>query len=254
MAKPAKVVRKVTKDVKVRKVDRSAAKDTERRESMKKQGLIHRKRKNPSIRPGMQLGELYVLQRVATKQGSSGGQKWACECSCGTKLTIPQWYLMRKEFPKRHCGCVQTKKKNPFQRERGIWYMMHRRCYNATHVAYKHYGGADPAIGVCDSWNKDVVGAEAAFANFIADMGKAPTKKHTLDRINPYQWYGWIDDVVHPGRKILNCRWATATEQMNNLKRHWKKPEQLQEIVEAEEFDVVDDDDDEEGTDADSEE
>lgn len=237
MVKPPKLVRKLVREPKVPQTKESA-----RRESMKKQGLIHRRRKNPSVRPGSQMGELYIVQRVATKQGSSGGQKWLCECSCGNRITVPQWYLMRKEFPKRHCGCIQTKKKNPFQRERGIWYMMHRRCYNDTHVAYKHYGGANPPIGVCDSWNKDVVGAEEAFKNFITDMGKAPTKKHTLDRINPYAWYGWISDG-HGGFK-LNCRWATATEQMNNLKRHWKKPEQLEEIAEAEQFDVVDDDTD----------
>lgn len=239
MAKPAKLVRKVVKE----------RKEKVRRESMKEQGLIHRRRKRSSVRPGMQMGELYIVQRVATKQGSSGGQKWLAECSCGNRITIPQWYLMRKEFPKRHCGCVQTKKKNPYQRERGIWYMMHRRCYNDTHVAYKHYGGANPPIGVCDPWNKDVVGADAAFQNFIKDMGKAPTKGHTLDRINPYRNYGWIPDPQNPGKQILNCRWATATEQMNNLKRHWKKPEELEEITEAEKFDVVDDDGDEEDTD-----
>lgn len=239
MAKPAKIVRKVVKE----------RKEKVRRESMKEQGLIHRRRSNPSVRPGMQMGELYIVQRVATKQGSSGGQKWLAECSCGNRITIPQWYLMRKEFPKRHCGCVQTKKKNPYQRERGIWYMMHRRCYNDTHVAYKHYGGANPPIGVCDSWNKDVVGSDAAFQNFIKDMGKAPTKGHTLDRINPYRNYGWIPDPTHPGKQILNCRWATHSEQMNNLKRHWKKPEELEEITEAEKFDVIDDDNNSEDND-----
>lgn len=239
MAKPAKIVRKVVKE----------RKEKVRRESMKEQGLIHRRRSNPSVRPGMQMGELYIVQRVATKQGSSGGQKWLAECSCGNRITIPQWYLMRKEFPKRHCGCVQTKKKNPYQRERGIWYMMHRRCYNDTHVAYKHYGGANPPIGVCDSWNKDVVGSDAAFQNFIKDIGKAPTKGHTLDRINPYRNYGWIPDPTHPGKQILNCRWATHSEQMNNLKRHWKKPEELEEITEAEKFDVIDDDNNSEDND-----
>lgn len=238
MVKPPKLVRKVKREPKA--VD----KEKVRRDSMKAKGLVHRRRKNPSVRPGMQMGELYILQRVATKQGASGGQKWAWECSCGTRGVSPQWYLMRKEFPKRHCGCVQTKKKNPYQRERGIWYMMHRRCYNDTHVAFKHYGGADPRIGVCDAWNKDVVGADVAFQNFIKDMGKAPSKKHTLDRINPYKWYGWVDDGL--GGVILNCRWATATEQMNNLKRHWKRPDvTVEEIAEVEQFDVIDDDEEE---------
>jgi len=124
--------------------------------------------------------------------------------------------------------------------------MMHRRCYNATHVAYPHYGGATPPIGVCDSWNKDVVGNEAAWEAFIKDMGPAPSKKHTLDRINPYKGYGWqmADDGV---TLRLNCRWATASEQMNNLKRHWKKPETLEAAIKTEESlleEVGDTDDD----------
>jgi hypothetical protein len=73
-------------------------------------------------------------------------------------------------------------------------------------------------------------------------MGKAPSKEHTLDRINPYKWYGWV--VADDGDLVLNCRWATHSEQMNNLKRHWKKPEEVEAIAEAEKFDVVDDDDD----------
>jgi hypothetical protein len=124
--------------------------------------------------------------------------------------------------------------------------MMHRRCYNETHVAYPHYGGANPPIGVCDSWNKDVVGNEAAWESFIKDMGPAPSKKHTLDRINPYRGYGW--QPHESGEIRLNCRWATATEQMNNLKRHWKKPETLTEIIKVEESltdDIADGEDEE---------
>lgn len=196
-----------------------------------KKKYITRRRKNPSVRPGQQRGELHVLKRVPTKKGSSGGQRWLCECSCGNRITTPQWYLVRKEHPKRHCGCKQAEG-NPHKRERGIWYMMHRRCYNETHVAFKHYGGADPRIGVVDRWNKDAVGNEQAWENFIKDMGPAPTKKHTLDRIDPYAWYG-------PD----NCRWATAEEQMNNLKIHWKHPDERKARAKVEEFDTGDDDD-----------
>ncbi|MEB3025832.1 hypothetical protein, partial [Parvimonas sp. M13] len=206
------------------------------------------------VRPGIQLGHLHVIKRVATKQGSSGGQKWDCECSCGKRLTIPQWYLVRNEFPKRHCGCRQ-KESQPYTRERGIFYMMHRRCYNDTHVAYKHYGGANPPVRICDSWNKDIVGNETAFANFIKDMGPAPSKKHTLDRIDPYNGYGWHPDLV-TGEIKLNCRWATAQQQMNNLKRHWQKPEDREGYQKFESFaeeigDDMDEDEteDEDGTD-----
>lgn len=233
MAKPAKKVRKVKKDLKVRKTNRLTESGSD--PSRKHSGLIWKRKKNNPIRPGMQLGELEVLQRVNTAQGASGGQKWRCACSCGAAVTVPQWYLVRKEYPKRHCGAtVHRKQKLSFPRERGIWYMMHRRCYNSTHIAYKHYGGATPPIGVCDPWNKDKVGAEIAWENFIADMGPAPCirgEKYTLDRINPYKNYGWVDGV-------LNCRWASASEQMNNLKRHWKKPEEVEALAEAEHFDV----------------
>ena len=189
-----------------------------------KNKLIHRRRKKSSVRPRMQFGELYVEKRVNTRSGSSGGQRWSCVCSCGNRITVPQWYLVRTEFPKRHCGCRQ-KEQQPYTRERGIFYMMHRRCYNDTHVAYKHYGGANPPIHVCDSWNKDKVGNEVAFANFIKDMGPAPSKNHTLDRIDPYNGYGFWPDLV-TGEVKLNCRWATATEQMNNLKKHWPHPDE----------------------------
>ena len=183
----------------------------------------------------MQFGDLEVLRRVATKSGSSGGQRYLVRCACGVQLTLPQFYLVRPEFPKRHCGCQTRRKGPPLTRERGIFYMMHRRCYNETHVAYPHYGGANPPIGVCDSWNKDVVGNERAWENFIKDMGPAPSKKHTLDRINPYKGYGWQPSDADPTVMKLNCRWATATEQMNNLKRHWKRPETLEAIIEVEE-------------------
>ena len=84
--------------------------------------------------------------------------------------------------------------------------------------------------------------------NFITDMGPAPTVQHSLDRINPHIGYGWYLDP-EDGLRKNNCRWATATEQANNQKRHWAhwaperiaafKAAQEQEVVEAE---VLEDD------------
>lgn len=243
MAQPPKLERKVVKELKQvkAKIRRPGGKNASK--------LISRRRKNSSVRPSMQLGDLFVMQRVATKKGSSGGQKWLCECSCKKRIVVPQWYLVRKEFPKRHCGCLVKARSTSNTRERGIFYMMHRRCYNDTHVAYKHYGGAERPVRVCDPWNKDVVGNEDAWANFMEDMGPAPTKGHTLDRIDPYNGYGWWPDLT-TGEMKLNCRWATATEQMNNLKRHWLSPEERQAKIEAEKFDVdLDEEDEEENSD-----
>lgn len=205
------------------------------------QGKMMSRIRKGRVRAGQQYGDLEVLKRAPTPSGASGGQRWVCRCSCNRRITIPQFYLVRPEHPKTHCGC-QKKVAAPFRRERSIFYMMHRRCYNPTHVAYSHYGGATPPIGVCDSWNKDIVGNETAWENFIRDMGVAPSKGHTLDRINPYKGYGWQPGP--DGQPVLNCRWATATEQMNNQKKHWANPHEAAKRAKQESFadDIGDDD------------
>ena len=81
------------------------------------------------------------------------------------------------------------------------WQAMKNRCFNFNSSAYLSYGGRD--ITVCDRW-KD------SFENFLADMGKRPTIKHSIDRINN-------DGGYFPE----NCRWSTAAEQANN-KRNYK--------------------------------
>ena len=75
------------------------------------------------------------------------------------------------------------------------WQNMHRRCSDPFTIGWKHYGGR--GILVCEAWFD--------FYQFAADMGDAPSPKHTLDRKN--------NDL---GYSKLNCRWATKTEQDNN--------------------------------------
>lgn len=167
--------------------------------------------------PGKMMGFLRIVQKVNTKPGSSGGQRYRVECTaphpetgkiCGQRITLPVFYMVRPFNPRRHCGCLARKAK-PYQRERRIWTMMNYRCQNPKHTAYIHYGGA--GICVCEKWHRDM--GEEGFDNFLKDMGPCPTDKHSLDRIDPYGNY-------EPG----NCRWATATEQANNQKKHWLPP------------------------------
>lgn len=82
-----------------------------------------------------------------------------------------------------------------------IWAHMKTRCYNKNYKLYHCYGGR--GIIVCDRWLN-------SFENFISDMGKRPTSKHSLDRF-PNQ-----NGIYEPE----NCRWATPKEQQGNRRNN----------------------------------
>lgn len=76
------------------------------------------------------------------------------------------------------------------------WRHMKERCYNSTCKEFYKYGGR--GIRVCREWND-------SFLIFYKDMGPRLSEKHSLDRINNNGDY-----------EPDNCRWATATQQVNN--------------------------------------
>lgn len=78
------------------------------------------------------------------------------------------------------------------------WLMMNQRCRNRRHKSYEDYGGR--GILVYFEW----IG-RGGFLQFLADVGKRPSRRHTLDRIDPNGHY-------EPG----NVRWATKSVQNSN--------------------------------------
>jgi hypothetical protein len=74
---------------------------------------------------------------------------------------------------------------------------MKTRCYNIKSTGYEDYGGR--GIIVCERWKN-------SFSNFLEDMGKRPSIRHTLDR------YPNVNGNYEPD----NCRWATWEEQARN--------------------------------------
>lgn len=84
-------------------------------------------------------------------------------------------------------------------REYNIWAMMRQRCLNPNAANYVNYGGR--GITVDPRWAK--------FAAFYADMGPAPSPKHTLNRLDN-------DGPYCPA----NCVWSDVETQQNNRRNN----------------------------------
>lgn len=89
------------------------------------------------------------------------------------------------------------KKKRKISKEYQTWKSMRKRCNNPNSKDYPTYGAA--GIKVCEEWND--------FKVFLNDMGLAPSKQHSLDRINGKLGYF-----------KSNCKWSTPKEQAINRK------------------------------------
>tara|TARA_R100000365_G_C2748380_1_gene79776 strand:+ start:9724 stop:10215 length:492 start_codon:yes stop_codon:yes gene_type:complete len=79
--------------------------------------------------------------------------------------------------------------------EYDAWKSMRARCLNPSNKRFSDYGGR--GITVCQRWSE--------FPNFLQDMGRKPSAKHSIDRIDNNRGY-------EPG----NCRWALPHQQMTN--------------------------------------
>lgn len=77
------------------------------------------------------------------------------------------------------------------------WAMMKSRCSNPKDISWYNYGAR--GIKVCERWLK--------YENFLADMGRAPSPTHSIDRINS-------DGDYEPA----NCKWSSDKEQGRNRK------------------------------------
>lgn len=96
----------------------------------------------------------------------------------------------------RHGGNVEHKN------EYNSWRAMVARCYYPKYRRFDLYGGR--GITVCDRWL-----GKSGFPNFLEDMGKKPTKQHSIDRIDSNGNY-----------EPDNCKWSTQRQQMNNVKNN----------------------------------
>lgn len=133
----------------------------------------------------------------------NGGARWECRCQCGKIHTVDAGGLKRGR-PKS-CGCMSSAiikatvtthgEGRPPTVEYQIWIRMRQRCSNPRCDDYRLYGGR--GIKVCKRWDSYIL--------FLKDMGRRPSKRHSLDRKN--------NDL---GYSPSNCHWATPSQQSRN--------------------------------------
>lgn len=146
---------------------------------------------------GRLFGSLTVISKVPTP--STQKQRWNCRCVCGKVVTVRHDYLLHTNSPKTHCGCLNKGLPTLEKLTYNCWQAMLMRCTKPDHVAYASYGGR--GITVCEQWKN-------SFEQFFKDMGRRPTQRHSLDRIDANGNY-----------EPSNCRWATTKEQGRNKRK-----------------------------------
>jgi hypothetical protein len=154
-----------------------------------------------------QHGRLAALRPDAARK-----EHWWFRCACGTEKSIRIYSVLSSKT--LSCGCLRAEQLaerrhvhgDTVQRKRTAehtaYHGMKDRCYNENNPKYMRYGGR--GIRVSDRW----LGSQG-FANFLEDMGRKPSSKHSLDRKNNNEGYS-----------KENCRWATGVTQANNTSRN----------------------------------
>jgi len=159
--------------------------------------------KRTVINIGDQFGRLTVVgEGLPTKNGS---RKWDCVCICGGVNSVISAALNSGKTTS--CGCIYRESRPFTNRKHGesrktteykTWAHIQDRCYNPNNKKYYRYGLR--GIIVCERWL-----GENGYENFLSDMGRKPTSKHSLDRIDNNGNY-----------EPSNCRWATSEQQSRN--------------------------------------
>ncbi|ANH52334.1 HNH endonuclease [Erwinia phage vB_EamM_Deimos-Minion] len=152
------------------------------------------------IEKGHKYGRLTAVRFIGKNKNYMANWEWLCDCG----KTIQVYAGDVKCGHTTSCGCYvremmadkQTTHGLSKTREYKIWAGMIKRCTNANVENYHLYGGR--GIKVCEKW-------ASSFEEFHKDMGFAPSKQHSIERIDG-------DGNYEPG----NCKWATSAEQSAN--------------------------------------
>ena len=154
-------------------------------------------------RVGQKFNRLTVTSRA--ENNKRGLARWKCQCSCGNIVTVISVSLVQGLT--QSCGCLHKENTSKATFIHGMaktpeyraWAHIVERCTVPNTKGFENYGGR--GITICDEWRHD-------FMAFYRHVGKHPSPKHSIDRIDN-------DGNYEPG----NVRWATSQTQRNNNRR-----------------------------------
>lgn len=152
---------------------------------------------------GQRFGQLIAIKPVFQRERKF---YWLCHCDCGS-TAIVQGKKLRSghtqscghwRYDGSHSRTHGEGARGKETREYQTWKSMLLRCRNPDRADFKYYGGR--GIKVCKRWLQ--------FENFLADMGRRPPGRYSIERINN-------DGNYTP----KNCKWLPQREQARNTRR-----------------------------------
>ena len=161
----------------------------------------------PERAPFISVGDRFHRLVVVREVTGRGRREWECKCDCGgivprvgksnlVRGTTGSCGCRQRENASRSSKQLHTRHGQRHTREYAAWHSMKDRCFNKNSNAFKDYGLR--GITVTQPWVE-------SFEAFFAEVGRRPSPRHTLGRIDNNGNY-------EPG----NVRWETMSEQARN--------------------------------------
>ena len=155
-----------------------------------------------NIEIGEKIGRLKIVDEIRVRKNDRTRIYYVCKCDCGKTKEIDKYSL--EKHSTLSCGCLRKEKRTKHgcssHELYNTWDGIRKRCNNKNSKDYTRYG--ERGIKYDESW---INNPEQFISDIENNLGKRPSKKHTLDRIDNNEGYF-----------INNLRWADKTEQARN--------------------------------------